>query len=95
MDEQLELLYFDCRWSFGALLNFEADTIAFLQAFEAGTLDGAVVNKNIFSVFNRDKSETLLIVEPLHSTLRHNSSNPFKLLVWTLLNICDINVKSR
>ncbi len=95
MDGQLELLYFYCRWSFGPLLDFEADTITFLQTFEAGPLDGAMVNKNIFSVFNRDKSETLLIVEPLHSTLRHNSLNPFILLVWTLLNICNINVKSR
>gem|GEM_PF-2305905 len=95
MDVQLELLYLDCRWSFGALLDFEADTISFLQAFEAGTLDGAMVNKDIFSAFSRDKSVTLLIVEPLYSTLRHNSSHPFILLVWTLLSTCDINVKSR
>jgi hypothetical protein len=40
MDEQLELLYFDRRRSPGALFNFEADTIAFLQAFEAGFLNG-------------------------------------------------------
>jgi hypothetical protein len=95
VDEQLELLYFDCRWSFGALLNFEADTISFLEAFEAGTLDGAMVNKDIFSVFNRNKSETLLIVEPLYSTLRHDYSNPFILLVWTLPDTRNINVKSR
>jgi hypothetical protein len=95
MDVQLELLYLDCRWSFGALLDFEADTISFLQAFEAGTLDGAMVNKDIFSAFSRDKSVTLLIVEPLYSTLRHNSSNPFILLVSTILNTRNINVKSR
>ena len=73
MDEQLELLYFDCRWSFGALLNLEADTVAFRKAFKAGTLDAAMVNKDIFPVFSRDKSVTLLIVEPLYSTLRHFS----------------------
>jgi hypothetical protein len=71
MDEQLELPYFDCRWSFGALLNFEADTITFRKAFEAGSLDGAMVNKAIFSVFSRDKAVTLLIVEPLYRTLPH------------------------
>ncbi|SPF44048.1 hypothetical protein SBDP1_480031 [Syntrophobacter sp. SbD1] len=80
--EQLELLYPDRRWSFGALLNFETYTIAFLQAFEAGGFNGAMVNKNIFSAtLNRDKSEALLIVEPLHSTLRHSFSNP-SILCW-------------
>ncbi len=73
MDEQLELLYFDCRWSFGALLDFETDTIAFLEAFETLTFDGAMMNKDIFSALNRDKSITLLIVEPLYCTLRHFS----------------------
>src|SRR5208283_15867 len=77
MDEQLELLHFDCSRSLGTLLNFEADTIAFLEAFEAGTFDGAMVNKHIFAaILYRDESETLLVVEPLYSTLRHNSSNP-------------------
>ncbi len=93
---RLELLYLDCRWSFGALLDFETDKIAFLEAFEAGTLDGAMVNKDIFSAtLNRDKPETLLIVEPLYRTLCHNSSHPSILLVWTLLNASNINVKSR
>ena len=88
MDEQLELLYFDRRWSFGALLDFKADTITFRKALKTLTFDGAMVNKDIFSaILNRDKSETLLIVEPLYSTLRHNSPNPSILLVRTLLNI--------
>jgi hypothetical protein len=73
MDEQLELLYFDCRWSFGTLLNFEADTITFRKALKTLPLDGAMMNKDIFSALNRNKSVTLLIVEPLYSTLRHFS----------------------
>jgi len=73
VNEQLELLYFDRLWSLGALFNFEADAVAFLQAFEAGSLDGTMVNKAIFSVFSRDKSKTLFVVEPLYSTLRHFS----------------------
>ncbi len=82
MDEQLELLYFGCRWSFGALLNLEADTISFRKALKTFTFDGAMVNKDIFAaILYRNKSKTLLIVEPLYSTLRHNSSNPFMLLV--------------
>jgi hypothetical protein len=96
MDEQLELLYFDSRWSFGALLNFEGDAITFRKALKTLAFDGAMVNKDIFAaILYRDKSVTLLIVEPLYSTLRHNSSNPFILLVWTLLNTRNINVKSR
>jgi hypothetical protein len=94
-NEQLELLYFGCRWSFGTLLDFETDTITFLKAPKTLTLDGAMVNKAIFSVFSRDKAVTLLIVEPLYRTFRHNSSNPFILLVRTLLNARNINVKSR
>src|SRR5208282_5266061 len=95
MDEQLELLNFDCRWSFGALLNFEADASTFRKALKTLTFDGTMVNKCIFSVVRRDKSVTLLIVEPLYNTLRHNSSNPSILLVGTLLNTRNINVKSR
>ncbi len=73
LDEQLELLYLDCRWSFGALLDFETDTIAFRKALITLAFDAAMVDKDIFSVFSRDKSVTLLIVEPLYSTLRHFS----------------------
>ena len=70
----LELLYLDCRRSFGALFNFKADTVTFLQAFEAGSFDGAMMNKDILSaIVNRDKSETLLIVEPLYCTLSRDS----------------------
>ena len=71
MDEQLELLYFGCRWPFGALLNFEADTISFRKALKTLTLDGAMMNKDIFSALNRNKSETFFFVEPLYSTLCH------------------------
>jgi hypothetical protein len=73
MDEQLELLHFGCRWSFGALLNFEADTISFRKALKTLTFDGTMVNEDIFSALDRDESETLLIVEPLYCTLRHFS----------------------
>jgi hypothetical protein len=69
--EQLELLYFDCRWSFGALLNFEADMIAFREALKTLTFDGAMVNKDILSALNRDKSEPLFVIKPFYSTLRH------------------------
>jgi hypothetical protein len=68
---QLDLLYLDCRWSFGALLDFETDTISFLEAFEARALNCAMVNKDVFAVFSRDESVTLLVVEPLYRTFRH------------------------
>jgi hypothetical protein len=73
---RLEFPYFDSRRSLGALLDFETDAIAFLQTFEAGALDTAMVNKDIFAALNLDKSETFLIVEPLYRTMCHNSSNP-------------------
>ena len=71
MDVQLELLYLDCRWSFGALLDFEADTITFRKALKTLTFDGAMMDKDIFSALNRNESVTLLIVEPLYRTLSH------------------------
>jgi hypothetical protein len=49
MDEQLELLHLDCRWSLGTLLNFETDTTAFSKALKTGAFDGTVVNKDIFA----------------------------------------------
>ena len=74
VDEQLKLLYFDCRWSLGTLFNFEADTITFGKALKTGTFDGTMVHKDIFAaILYRDESKTLLIVEPLYSTLRHFS----------------------
>lgn len=82
MGEQLELLYFDRSRSFGALFNFKADTITFRKALKTLPFDGAMVNKDIFAaILYRDESETFLIIEPLYSTLRHNSSNPSILLV--------------
>lgn len=72
MDEQLQLLHLDCRWSFCTLFNLEADEVTFLQAFETGALDCTVMNKDIFpTILNRDKSKTLLIIEPLYRTLCH------------------------
>src|SRR5208283_6125324 len=54
-----------------------------------------MVNKDIFAaILCRDKSVTLLIVEPLYSTLRHTLQILPYLLVWTLLNTRNINVKS-
>src|SRR5208337_3144201 len=68
--------------------------ITFRKALKTLPFDGAMMNKDIFSALDRNKSVTLLIVEPLYCTLRHNSSNPFILLVCTLLNARNINVKS-
>jgi hypothetical protein len=50
------------------MLDFETDTIAFLQAFEAKTLNGAIVNKNILFAIDSDKSETPFVVEPGYYT---------------------------
>lgn len=70
---KLDLLYPDCRWSLGPLLNFKANAVAFLEAFKAVAFNGAMVNENVFSTaINRDKPETLLIVKPFYRTLLHS-----------------------
>lgn len=89
----LEFLYLDRRWSFGALLDFETYPVAFRQALETAAFDCAVVNEDVFSAaFNRDKTKTLLIVEPLYRTLRHSLNF---LLIYCLLTFFGCKLGAR
>jgi len=57
--------------SLGALLplnNFELDIIAFLKAFVALRLDGAVVDEHIRAVIATDEAEPLCVIEPFDFT---------------------------
>lgn len=51
--------------AFLALYGDEGNLLAFLQAFEAGALDGAVVHEQVGAAFRSDEAEAFLIVEPL------------------------------
>jgi len=63
------------------MLDFETDTVSFLKAPKAGALNSAMMNEDILAALDHDKSETLLIVEPLYRTLRHLFFIPF----WVVL----------
>ncbi len=73
LSDRLEFFHPDRRRSLCALLDFEADSITFRQSLETFALYSAVMNEDVLAAaFDRDESETLLIVEPLYGTLRHN-----------------------
>jgi hypothetical protein len=58
--------------------NIERDFLSFGETVHPRTLNGADVNEHIFAaVAWLDETKALLTVEPLYSTLHHNSS--FKL----------------
>jgi len=55
-----------CLGAFLPLDYFKFNVIAFLQAFVAFRLDGAVVDEHIGAVISTYESETLCVVEPFH-----------------------------
>lgn len=59
---------------FLALNYFELNVIAFLQAFVAFGLNGAVVDEHIGAIFPANKAEALRVVKPFHFTFnsRHD-----------------------
>jgi hypothetical protein len=67
----LKLFYPDCCRAFGALFHIKADSLTFFKGLETLTLNGRVVNKDIFAVISRDESITLACIEPLHCAFRH------------------------
>ena len=67
----MRLLFFHnvfCLGPFLALHDFKLNVIAFLQAFVAFRLDGAVVDEHIGAVFPTDEAEALCVVEPFNFT---------------------------
>jgi len=59
------------------LHDLKFDLIAFLQALIALGLDGAVVDKYIWSTFLTNESKTLSIVKPLHSAFNSRRLHTF------------------
>ena len=52
--------------AFGALDNVELYLIAFFEALIAVPLDGAVVNKDVWSAIATEKAIPLCVIEPLY-----------------------------
>src|SRR5690606_7047220 len=54
--------------------NLERDFLSFVEAVHSGALDGTDVHENILTAVVRlDETEALLAVEPLYSSLRHET----------------------
>ena len=58
--------------TFGAFDNLKLDGFAFVQGFEALSLNGSVVNEHILSGILGDETKTFFVVEPLDFTTGHN-----------------------
>jgi len=55
----------------GPLHHVELHSLTFLQTLESAGVDCRVMHEYIFAVLTRDKTKTLRVVKPLHSTLFH------------------------
>ena len=58
--------------SFGAFDNLKLDGFAFVQGFEALSLNGSVVNEHILAGILGNETKTFFVVEPLDFTTGHN-----------------------
>ncbi len=66
-DSQLHyILRLQPLWAF---CNVEFNAVAFIERFEAFTLNSTVMDKNIVSGIAADESVSLFIVKPLHGSL--------------------------
>jgi hypothetical protein len=57
----------------GPLRNLELDLVTLVQATETVALNRSVMDENVCTLLTRDETETLGVVEPLHSTFFHNA----------------------
>jgi hypothetical protein len=65
--------------TFRSLADLELDSLILLKGAKTARLDLRMVDEHIFCAAVRgDKSETLLAVEPFHSSLRHTNFSLFK-----------------
>jgi hypothetical protein len=55
----------------GAVGQIKLDPVALIQALETVALNGGIMHEHIAPTVLRDKTKTLLVLEPLHSSLRH------------------------
>jgi hypothetical protein len=66
----------------GVSLRIERNLLAFRQRLETVALDGREMHEHILTtVVIGDKSETLILIEPFHSTVIHQQVPPKKVLL--------------
>src|SRR5947208_1129982 len=61
-----------------ALHDVELHAVAFGERPETVHLDGGVMDEDVLPTLLRDEAETLAVVEPLHSALRHETLPSFR-----------------
>jgi hypothetical protein len=71
LETGLRRLYVDSLQSFLAFLDIEIHFLSFLKAAEAGSLDVALVYKDVLTALPLNKAETFRVVEPLYGTAFH------------------------
>jgi hypothetical protein len=54
--------------------DVELDSVPLVQGFEPIGLDGREMHEHVLAAVLGDKSETLLILKPLHGTLSHSTN---------------------
>src|SRR5215467_9644917 len=69
--------------SFLTLNNFELYRVAFLQAFVAFGINGAVMNENVRSVVSSNEPVSFSVVKPLHSTFQTIHVRPLECVMTT------------
>src|SRR6266404_1841306 len=66
-----------CLKSLRTFDDVERDALAFLEAAEPVTCDGAVMDENVLAIVLGDEPVALLAVEPLDHSLSHSLLTPF------------------
>lgn len=58
--------------------DVKLNPITLIQGFETIDLNRGIVHKNILAAVLGDEAETLLVLKPLHGTLRHSTTSTKK-----------------
>jgi hypothetical protein len=69
---KLHYLYICSSRTFLPLFNIKADLVSLVQGFESFHLDRGMMDEYIRTILLLDKTKTLLIAEPLYSSISHS-----------------------
>jgi len=61
-----------CLGALGTLNHIKLYCLPFFQGFKSGAFDGAEVDEDIRPILLRDETKAFLIIEPFHSSFRHD-----------------------
>ena len=79
--------YISSLGSLWALRHLEPDLLFLFKFLEAACVDSSVMNKNIWSIFPGDETESLLLIEPLDSTLATHTDSTIKSMSELIKNL--------